>query len=84
MILGSGSQVNFTLFVIGLLVFCLVIASYITFFALEAHVKRIARISEDSAETQRAIARELARMNDLKNAELDALGMLDSGSGRTL
>lgn len=80
-------QINPTFFVICLLTFCLVIglviAGYITFFALEAHVKRIARVSEDSAEIQRAIVRELARMNDLKNAELDALGILEGGRGST-
>lgn len=82
--LGFGSQIDFTLTVVGLLLFCLVIAGYVTFFALEAHAKRIARANEDSAEMQRALVRELTRMNDLKHAELDALGMLDGGRGRGL
>lgn len=76
-------QINPTFFVIGLLMFCLAVTSYIVFFGLAAQVRRIARASEDSAEIQRDIVRELARMNDLKNAELDALGILNGDSERT-
>lgn len=62
--------------------FCLIIANYITFVALEVRVKRIARTCEDMASMQHAIAQELARTNDLKSTELETLGILGNDRNR--